>query len=72
MDIMRAYKTKLRYDEFPCEECGSILDRDLNAARNLAALAEPVSNGGLPVELGAQLGPTVKQEVGSVAEACHV
>ena len=49
-----------------------ILDRDLNAARNLAALAEPVSNGGLPVELGAQLGPTVKQEAGSVAEACHV
>ena len=68
-----AKKALLKLSErmYCCEECGSILDRDLNAARNLAALAEPVSNGGLPVELGAQLGPTVKQEAGSVAEACH-
>jgi len=62
---------KLSERTYCCEDCGCVLDRDLNAARNLAALAEPVSNGGLPVELGAQLGPTVKQEAGSIAEACH-
>jgi len=37
-------KTKLRLSErtFRCDECGLVLDRDLNAARNLAGLAEQV------------------------------
>jgi putative transposase len=36
-----AVKTKLRLSErvHRCESCGMVLDRDLNAARNLAALA---------------------------------
>ncbi|WP_372508415.1 RNA-guided endonuclease InsQ/TnpB family protein [Nocardia amikacinitolerans] len=38
-------KAKLRLDEriFRCEECGLSLDRDRNAARNLAALARAVT-----------------------------
>lgn len=69
-----AKKALLKLSErmYCCEECGIVLDRDLNAARNLAALAEPVSDGGLPVELGAQLGPTAKQEVGIMVETHHV
>ncbi len=37
-----AVKTKLRLSErtYHCEHCGMVLDRDLNAARNLAALVE--------------------------------
>lgn len=46
---------------FRCDDCGLVMDRDLNAARNLAALGEPVTNGGLPVELS-PVGGTVKQE----------
>lgn len=38
-------KTKLRLAErvFTCDHCGLVLDRDLNAARNLAALVETSS-----------------------------
>jgi putative transposase len=38
-------KTTLHLSErtFRCDECGLALDRDLNAARNLAALAEQVT-----------------------------
>jgi putative transposase len=38
-------KTKLRLSErtFRCDECGLALDRDLTAARNLAALVEQVT-----------------------------
>lgn len=43
---------KLSERTFVCSECGFILDRDLNAARNLAALSEGQSMAGLPVELG--------------------
>src|SRR6202022_1011976 len=37
-------KAKLRLSErtFRCDKCGLVLDRDLNAARNLAGLAEQV------------------------------
>src|SRR4030088_1020387 len=40
-------KTKLRLSErtFRCDECGLALDRDLNAARNLAALVGEVVGG---------------------------
>ena len=40
-----AAKTKLRLSErtFTCDSCGFTLDRDLNAARNLAALVEASS-----------------------------
>lgn len=37
---------------FVCEHCGFEIDRDLNAAMNLAALAEPLNGRGLPLELG--------------------
>jgi putative transposase len=36
---------------FKCPECGLELDRDLNAARNLAALGEPSNGRELPTEL---------------------
>lgn len=36
---------------YKCPGCGAEIDRDLNAARNLAALTEPVKRGGLPLEL---------------------
>ena len=49
---------------YRCEACGLVIDRDVNAAKNLAALLEPVKHGGLPVELGG-LPPTVKQEAGA-------
>jgi putative transposase len=40
-------KTKLRLSQrlFTCDECGLVLDRDLNAARNLAALADEHADG---------------------------
>ncbi|MFG2108194.1 IS607 family element RNA-guided endonuclease TnpB [Micromonospora chersina] len=43
----RAVKTKLplHVRTFICDECGLILDRDANAARNLAALAAAVPTG---------------------------
>ncbi|MGH3859655.1 IS607 family element RNA-guided endonuclease TnpB, partial [Actinokineospora sp.] len=42
-----AVKTKLRLSErtFHCDQCGHVLDRDLNAARNLAQLAGEVAGG---------------------------
>ncbi len=36
---------------YKCPDCGAEIDRDLNAAMNLAALAEGVKRPGLPVEL---------------------
>jgi putative transposase len=38
-------KTKLRLSErtYRCDECGLVLDRDLNAARNLAQLVDEVA-----------------------------
>ena len=44
----RTVKTKLSLAErvFRCEACGAVLDRDLNAARNLAALVDHVAVSG--------------------------
>ncbi|GGM56551.1 hypothetical protein GCM10012275_29610 [Longimycelium tulufanense] len=36
-------KLPLRVRVFTCDECGLVLDRDLNAARNLAALVDEVT-----------------------------
>lgn len=43
----RAVKAKLSLSErtFHCEACGLVLDRDVNAARNIAAAAVPISRG---------------------------
>jgi len=58
-------KPLLRLSErtFVCESCGAIIDRDLNAARNLAALVEPRNGRGLPVE--GRLETPMKQEPSS-------
>lgn len=55
---------KLSDRTYVCNDCGLTIDRDLNAAINLAALAEGRNAPGLPVEL-AGLPATEKQEVGS-------
>lgn len=49
-------KEKLKLSEriYVCDECGLVIDRDLNASINLASYkfdCEPVNGGGLPVEL---------------------
>lgn len=49
---------------YKCDVCGLEIDRDLNAAINLAAYDEPVKRGELPVELSGGKTDTVKQEVG--------
>ncbi|MGN9777481.1 zinc ribbon domain-containing protein, partial [Micromonospora sp. H33] len=43
-----AVKTKLALSEreYDCEACGLVLDRDLNAARNLAAIAADAFTAG--------------------------
>ena len=42
---------KLSDRVYICDECGLKIDRDLNAARNLAAFDEPSNGRYLPVEL---------------------
>lgn len=48
-----AVQAKLRLSErtFRCDQCGLVLDRDLNAARNLAALVEHTSSASCAVTL---------------------
>jgi putative transposase len=56
-----AVRAKLTFAEreFICQSCGTRLDRDLNAARNLAALADRVVLG----ELRPDVKPTVETQV---------
>ena len=61
----RTVKTKLSLSErtFHCETCGLVIDRDLNAARNLAALVHHVAASGAETRNGrggerSQAGPT--------------
>ena len=44
-------KLTLSERTYTCEHCGLVIDRDLNAAKNLAALGEGRNTAGLPVEL---------------------
>jgi transposase len=50
----RTVKTKLSLGErmFHCEACGLVIDRDYNAALNLAALVEHVADSGAETENG--------------------
>jgi putative transposase len=50
----RTVKTKLSLAErmFHCEACGLVIDRDLNAARNLAALVHHVAASGVETQNG--------------------
>jgi putative transposase len=60
-------KAKLTLSErtYHCERCGRILDRDLNAARNLAALVDVLADASAPVVAGS--GPeTLKTPVDGV------
>jgi putative transposase len=63
-------KAKLSLGErrFVCERCGVILDRDHNAALNLARLAEPVA-GSAPETLNARGG---EQKTGASASAAAI
>jgi putative transposase len=56
-------KAKLTLAErtFTCERCGLILDRDLNAARNLAKLVESVAQSGWETQTPVE--PTVRPSV---------
>jgi putative transposase len=57
---------KLSERIYRCAACGTVIDRDYNAAVNLASLAfsqsEPANGGGLPGELACNNGVTVSQE----------
>lgn len=65
-----ALKTKLRLSErsYHCETCGITLDRDLNAARNLAALANEVRTSTSSPSCGA----TLNEPAGNPHKASHV
>jgi putative transposase len=60
-------KIKLRLSDrtFRCEECGLLLDRDLNAARNLARLVDEVTGGTSSPSCGA----TVNEPEGNPHQA---
>jgi putative transposase len=63
-------KTNLRRSErtFRCEGCGLVLDRDLNAARNLAALVAEVIGGTSSQSCGA----TVNEPAGNPQQTHNV
>ncbi|MEV4346662.1 zinc ribbon domain-containing protein [Actinoplanes sp. NPDC049596] len=54
-----AVKTKLALSdrEYVCEACGLVIDRDLNAALNLAALAAATAGSGPVAARGADQRP---------------
>lgn len=51
--------------ELHCPSCGAVIDRDLNAAKNLAALGERRNTAGLPGELAITNLVTENQEAGT-------
>ncbi|WP_327120784.1 zinc ribbon domain-containing protein [Nocardia sp. NBC_01730] len=56
-------KTKLRHSDrvFRCDACSYTVDRDINAARNLAAVVATVTGGGSSPSCGA----TVNEPAGN-------
>jgi putative transposase len=66
-------KAKLTLAErtFCCETCGLVMDRDLNAARNLAKLVEPVAQSGWETQTarGADRKPQLAGQVAMKREA---
>jgi IS605 OrfB family transposase len=61
---------------YRCAACGAVIDRDYNAAQNLASLAFSSEEGrntpGLPWGVGVQEGPTVNQEGRKTVADCEV
>jgi putative transposase len=66
-------KAKLTLAErtFCCEACGLVMDRDLNAARNLAKLVESVAQSGWETQTarGADQKPQLAGQVAMKREA---
>lgn len=60
-------KPKLSLDErtFQCDDCGLVMDRDVNAARNIAALAAVSTEGG---DVNACGGSSLESPVGETGE----
>ena len=50
---------------YTCNVCGNVIDRDLNAALNLAALAQTAEAAGFACGVVVNQGDTVKQEGGT-------
>ena len=62
----QAVKTKLPLSErtYRCEHCGLVIDRDLNAARNLKALADRVAGSGPETQNARPLTPRRRRRTG--------
>jgi len=63
-------KLTLAEREFMCDDCGTRLDRDYNAARNLAALADQTLSGELRPEVKRPAGNPRKTAMGGDGY-CH-